>query len=83
MARRLMYWQVYAAHGEQKGKEFWLTLLWWFAMSYGFALVVYWLGSLYAVAWWGGLLVTIAAAGGITCAGIIVNRRNKMALAQA
>ena len=72
-----------AAHGEQKGKEFWLTLLWWFAMSYGFALVVYWLGSLYAVAWWGGLLVTITAAGGITCAGIIVNRRNKMALAQA
>ena len=72
-----------AAYGEQKGKEFWLTLLWWFAMSYGFALVVYWLGSLYAVAWWGGLLVTVALAGGITCAGIIVNRRNKMALAQA
>ncbi len=72
-----------AAHGEQKGKEFWLTLLWWFAMSYGFALVVYWLGSLYAVAWWAGLLVTVAGACGITCAGVAVNRRHKMALAQA
>ena len=72
-----------AAHGEQKGKEFWLTLLWWFAMSYGFALVVYWLGSLYAVAWWGGLLVTVGLAGCITCAGIVVNNRNKKALAQA
>ena len=69
-----------AAHGEQKGKEFWLTLLWWFVMSYGFALLVYWVGSLYAAAWWGGLLVTLALAGAITGAGIIVSKRHKLAL---
>lgn len=71
-----------AASGEQKGKEFWLTMLWWFAMSYGFALAVYWVGSLYAVAWWGGLLVTLALAGAVVGAGIVVSRRHKAALAQ-
>ena len=71
-----------AAHGEQKGKEFWLTLLWWFAMSYGAALLVYWVGSLYAAAWWGGLLVTLVLAGAVTAAGIAVSRRHKLALAQ-
>ncbi|MBP5574814.1 MAG: ferrous iron transporter B [Bacilli bacterium] len=71
-----------AAHGEQKGKEFWLTLLWWFAMSYGAALLVYWVGSLYVAAWWGGLLVTLALAGVVTAAGIVVSRRHKLALAQ-
>ena len=66
-----------ATHGEQKGKEFWLTLLWWFAMSYGFALAIYWVGSLFAVAWWGGLLVVLALAGCITGAGIVVSKRHK------
>ena len=70
-----------ATHGEQKGKEFWLTLLWWFAMSYGFAMLVYWVGALYEVAWWGGLLVTLALAGAVTGAGIVVSRRHKLALA--
>ena len=70
-----------ATHGEQKGKEFWLTLLWWFAMSYGVALLVYWVGALYEVAWWGGLLVTLALAGAVTGAGIVVSRRHKLALA--
>lgn len=70
-----------ATHGEQKGKEFWLTLLWWFTMSYGFALLVYWVGALYEVAWWGGLLVTLALVGAVTGAGIIVSRRHKLALA--
>ena len=72
-----------ATHGEQKGKEFWLTLLWWFAMSYGSALLVYWVGALYEVAWWGGLLVTLALAGAVTAAGIIVSRRHKLAQANA
>ena len=71
-----------AAHGEQKGKEFWLTMLWWFAMSYGFALVVYWLGTLFGVAWWAGLLVLLALAGGVTGAGIVVSKRHKLALAE-
>ena len=72
-----------ATHGEQKGKEFWLTLLWWFAMSYGFALLVYWVGSLYEVAWWGGLLVTLGLAGAVIVAGIVVSRRHKLALQNA
>ena len=72
-----------ATHGEQKGKEFWLTLLWWFAMSYGFALLVYWVGSLYEVAWWGGLLVTLGLAGAVVGAGIVVSRRHKLALQNA
>ena len=71
-----------AAHGEQKGKEFWLTMLWWFAMSYGFALVVYWLGTLFGVAWWAGLLVLLVVAGGVVGAGIVVSRRHKLALAE-
>ena len=71
-----------AAHGEQKSKEFWLTLLWWFAMSYSFALAVYWVGSLFAVVWWGGLLVVLALGGVVTGAGIIVSRRHKLALAE-
>ncbi len=74
---------IAAAKGEQKGKEFWLTMLWWFAMSYGAALVVFWVGQLFVLAWWAGLLVTIALAGGVTSAGIVVNHRNKLALAQA
>ena len=72
-----------ATHGEQKGKEFWLTLLWWFAMSYGFALLVYWVGSLCEVAWWGGLLVTLGLAGAVVGAGIVVSRRHKLALQNA
>ena len=71
-----------AAHGEQKGKEFWLTMLWWFAMSYGFALVVYWLGTLFSVAWWAGLLVLLAIAGCVVGSGFVVSRRHKLALAE-
>ena len=50
-------------------------------MSYGFALVVYWLGTLFAVAWWAGLLVLLALAGGVVAAGLIVSKRHKLALA--
>ena len=71
-----------ATHGEQKGKEFWLTMLWWFAMSYGFALVVYWLGTLFGVAWWAGLLVLLALSGAVLGAGIVVSRRHKLALTE-
>ena len=71
-----------AAHGEQKGKEFWLTMLWWFAMSYSFALVVYWLGTLFEVAWWAGLLVLLALAGGVVGCGFVVSKRHRLALAE-
>ena len=66
-----------AAYGEQNRKQFWLTMLFWFAISYGTALVFYWLISLYEVAWWGGLLVTLALIGGIVFAGIYVTKLNK------
>lgn len=66
-----------AAHGEQKGKEFWLTLLFWFVMSYGISLVVYFVGELYIVALWAGILVTIVLIGLVVAAGIIVSRRHK------
>ena len=68
---------VATAHGEQKGKEFWLTIAWWFGISYGTSLVIYWVGALYEVAWWGGMLVTLAIIACIVAAGIIVTRRNK------
>ena len=68
---------IATAHGEQKGKEFWLTIAWWLGISYGTSLVIYWVGTLYEVAWWGGMLVTLAIVACIVAAGIIVTRRNK------
>jgi len=70
---------IAAAHGEQKGKEFWLTLLWWFAMSYVSATVVFWIGKLFVAALWAGILVVVLLAGGVVAAGIIVSRRHKLA----
>ncbi len=66
-----------AAYGEQKGKEFWLTLAWWLIMSYGAAFVVYWVGMLYIVAIWAGILVTLALIGLVVGAGVMVNIRQK------
>ena len=74
---------IATAHGEQSRKEFWLTMLWWFAMSYVASALVYWLGSLYAVAWWGGLILTIVLIGIIVAAGFVVTNRNKRNLANA
>ncbi len=74
---------IAAAKGEQRGKEFWLTMLWWFAMSYGAALVVFWMGQLFVTAWWAGLLVLLALAAAVVYCGIVVARRNKKALAMA
>jgi ferrous iron transport protein B len=70
-----------AAHGELKGKHFWLTLLWWFAMSYVVALIIYWVGAAYVFAWWLGLIVTLVLVGAIVGCGIIVSKRQKEALA--
>ena len=66
-----------AAFGEQKGKEFWLTMLWWFVMSYAVAALVFGVGALYGVAIWAGILLTLAIIGLVVAAGIIVTRRNK------
>lgn len=68
-----------AAHGELKGKEFWITLAWWFAMSYGAALILYWVIQLCLTVLWAGLLLTAAIIGLIVGAAIIVARRQKAA----
>ena len=66
-----------AAHGEQKGKEFWITLGTWFGLSYGTALLFYWIGELYIVSLVGGILVTLALIGGVVACGFIVTSRHK------
>ena len=66
-----------AAHGEQKGKEFWITLGTWFGLSYGTALLFYWIGELYIVSLVGGILVTLALVGGVVASGFIVSSRHK------
>ena len=66
-----------AAHGEQKGKEFWITLGTWFGLSYGTALLFYWVGELYIVSLVGGILVTLALVGGVVASGFIVSSRHK------
>ena len=66
-----------AAHGEQKGKEFWITLGTWFGLSYGTALLFYWIGELYIVSLVGGILVTLALIGGVVACGFIVSNRHK------
>lgn len=68
---------IAAAKGEQKGKEFAITMAFWFLLSYGTSLVIYWVGELYIFAWWLGLIVTLLAAGAVVAAGILVSKRNK------
>ena len=65
------------AYVEQKGKEFWLTIAWWLGMSYAASLLIYWVGALYIVAVWAGILVTLALIGLVVGAGILVSIRQK------
>ena len=51
---------VGAAFGEQRGKDFWITLAWWFLMSYAASAVIFWIGSLFELAWWGGLILVLS-----------------------
>ena len=71
-----------AAHGEQNRKEFWKTIAWWFFMSYGYSLLIFGVGSLYIVALWAGILVTVVIAALIVASGIIVSRKHKRAQLQ-
>ena len=71
---------VGAAFGEQRGKEFWITMLWWFTMSYCFAGVVYAMGVLYELALWAGIVLTLTLVGLVMSSGFIVSRRHKKAL---
>ena len=66
-----------AAAGEQSKKEFWLTMLWWFLMSYAVGTITYSLGLLYDLALWAGILVTVALAIGVIIIAIIVAKRHK------
>lgn len=68
-----------AAFGEQKKKEFWLTLLWWFLMSYGVSLLIFTVGLTYEAALWGGILLTFALVALVVAAAIIVAMRQKHA----
>ena len=70
---------IASAHGELKGKEFWLTMAWWLAMSYGSALLVYWLGMLLVNILWLGIVVLVLLAGAVTACGIVVAKRHKLA----
>lgn len=68
-----------AAFGEQKRKDFWITMSWWFLMSYAVGAITYAFGLLYGAAIWAGIIVTIAVLVLIVGAGIIVARRHKLA----
>ena len=70
---------IATARAEQTKKEFLKTLGFWFGISYVLSAVVYWLGSLWEVAWWGGLLVTLALVACIVIASYFVIKRNKKA----
>ena len=74
---------IAAAKGEQKGKEFWFTLLFWFSISYGTSLVIYWVGVLYETVLALGIIVTVLLIGAVIAAGIIVARRHKQTLQAA
>ena len=68
-----------AAHGEQKGKEFWLTLLWWFAMSYGASLVCYWVMHFCRTLPGLGYPLLVALIGLVVGAGIFVSKKHAKA----
>ena len=73
---------VGAAFGEQSVKEFWKTLAWWFFMSYGASLLIFGVGSLYLIALWAGILVTVALVLLVIGAGFIVSKKHKRAQLQ-
>lgn len=70
---------IAAAFGEQKGKEFWLTLLWWFVMSYAAALLVFWMGMLFVNILWLGIVVLVLLVGIVIVTGCVVSNRHKVA----
>ena len=72
-----------AARGEQSRKQFWITLAWWFFMSYGVAALINGVGQLYGLAIWAGIVVTVVLVACVVSAGFIVSHRNKQASLQA
>ena len=70
---------IATAKAEQTKKEFLKTLGFWFGISYGLSALVYWLGALWAVAWWAGMIVTLALVAFLVFAAYFVVKRNKKA----
>ncbi len=71
---------VATAHGESSKKGFWVTLAWWLLASYVVALVIYWVGVLYAASVVGGILVTLAIIALIVCLGFALSHKRKKQL---
>lgn len=70
---------ISTARAEQTKKEFLKTLAFWFGVSYVTSALVYWIGTLYEVAVWGGILVTLALVCAIVVTAIFIVRANKKA----
>lgn len=70
---------ISTARAEQTKKEFLKTLAFWFGVSYVTSALVYWIGTLYEIAVWGGILVTLALVCAIVVTAIIIIRANKKA----
>ena len=74
---------VGAAFGEQNKKEFWITIAWWFLMSYVASGVIYGVGRLFEVAVWGGIILVVVLVALIVLAAIYVIRRHKKYVIEA
>lgn len=70
---------ISTARAEQTKKEFLKTLAFWFGVSYVTSALVYWIGTLYEIAVWGGILVTLALVCAIVVTAIFIIRANKKA----
>ena len=68
------------AYNEQTNKEFFKTLLFWFLVSFGISSVTYWLGYLFELIWWVGLVVVILIISIIVISSIVIIKRNKKEL---
>lgn len=74
---------VGAAFGEQRGKDFWITLLWWFLMSYAASTIIFGIGSLFELAWWGGLILVLSLLAIVVSVAIVVIRKHKRYVMEA
>ena len=68
---------IATAYGEQSKKEFWLTMLWWFAMSYVASALVYWVGMSYLANIGLGIGITVILIAIVVVAGFLVSKRHK------
>ena len=74
---------IATAKSESSKKAFPITLAFWFFGSYVISLVVFLIGLTFEVGWWLGLLVVLAVAALIVCAGLLVSKKRKKELVQA